>query len=103
MMAPRVVKAALVFFVIGATLGAGFALLGPVALIRVLGLVALACASAGCALHLALLRRFHPRTWHALRARFAAQPVAPPVGVLHSAVLAPRPATPAWTVTAANR
>jgi len=68
----RWVKGALVFFATGAVLGAGFAVLGPVTSIRVLGLVALACAVAGCALHLAVLWRIDPLACRSLAARLYA-------------------------------
>ena len=88
----RMIKGALVFFTAGAALGAVFALLGPVAVIRVLGLVAFACAAAGCALHLVVLHRTDQRAYRIFLGRLSGTPAKPRVGVLHSAVLSPRPA-----------
>jgi hypothetical protein len=86
----RVLQGTLVFFAAGAALGAAFALVGPVAFIRVLGLVAFACAVGGCGLHLAVLRRVDPRTYRALVGRLFGRPRAPNVEVLNSIVYAPR-------------
>ena len=56
-------------FAVGAAIGAGFAVLGPVTLIRVLGVVALVGGAAGCALQLYALREFAPRAHVLLQRR----------------------------------
>jgi hypothetical protein len=50
-------------FAVAAALGAGFAALGPVPLIRILGTIALVAGAAGCALQLYALRQFAPRAY----------------------------------------
>ena len=55
-------------FAVAAVLGAAFALLGPVALVRIFGAVALMAGAAGCALQVYALREFAPRA-HALLMR----------------------------------
>jgi len=61
----RVFFVAFTAFAVSALLGAGFALVGPVALVRIFGAVALIAGTAGCALQLYALREFAPRA-HAL-------------------------------------
>ncbi len=89
-------KGAFVFFAASAVLGLGFVVLGPVALIRLLGLVALLCAALGCALELWALRRFDPRAYAVVRARMRREPrtawAARRPAVLHSVILQRRPA-----------
>ena len=58
-----------VMFAVAAALGAGFALLGPVALIRVFGTIAFVCGAAGCALQVYALRLFAPRAYAVLHRR----------------------------------
>jgi len=67
----RFFHAALAFFGIAAAFGAAFAVFGPVWLIRVLGLFALAFAALGCAVQLYALRTFAPEAYSALRERLA--------------------------------
>ena len=86
-MSTRVFFVAFTMFAAAATLGAGFAVLGPVQLIRLFGVVALIAGAAGCALQLYALRAFAPRA-HALlwrRLRGGADRV-------RTTVAAPRPA-----------
>ena len=64
----RVFFVAFTGFAVSALLGAGFALVGPVALVRIFGAVALIAGAAGCALQLYALRAFSPRA-HALLLR----------------------------------
>ena len=66
----RVFVVSLVMFAVAAALGAAFALLGPVMLIRVFGAVALVGGAAGCALQLYALREFAPRAYALLYRRF---------------------------------
>jgi len=75
----RVFLVAFTMFAAAAAIGAGFALLGPVKLIRIFGMVALIAGSAGCALQFYALRTFAPRA-HALLLRRlrAAVPAAAP-------------------------
>ena len=68
-MRSHLLEAALAFFTVAAALGAGFALFGPVSLVRLLGLGALALAALGCALQLYALREFAPAAYDALRER----------------------------------
>ena len=91
----RFAHGALVFFAASAILGALFAIVGPVVVMRLLGLVALALATAGCAVELWALRQFDPTGYASLIARLrrrahAESPERRP-GVLQSAVLRPRP------------
>jgi hypothetical protein len=64
----RVFFVAFTAFAVSALLGAGFALVGPIALVRIFGVVALIAGAAGCALQLYALREFAPRA-HALLLR----------------------------------
>ena len=64
----RICFVAFTMFAVAAALGAGFALLGPVQLIRIFGVVALLAGAAGCALQAYALREFAPRS-HALLLR----------------------------------
>jgi hypothetical protein len=48
------------FFAIATLTGLGFALLGPIHLVRMLGLVAAACGGAGMLLHATALHRANP-------------------------------------------
>ena len=59
-------------FAVAALLGAGFALFGPVTLIRVFGTIAFVGGAAGCALQLYALRAFAPRTYALLVRRWSA-------------------------------
>jgi hypothetical protein len=56
-------------FGLGAVLGAGFAVFGPVTLVRVLGAIAFVAGAAGCALQLYALRQFAPQAHVVLRRR----------------------------------
>jgi hypothetical protein len=67
----RLIHGALVFFAAGAVLGAFFVIVGPVALIRLFGVVALVLSALGCALELYALRHFAPRAYVALGRRLA--------------------------------
>jgi hypothetical protein len=60
----------LVMFAVAAALGAAFALMGPVTLIRIFGAIAFVCGAAGCALQLYALHEFAPRAYALLRRRF---------------------------------
>src|SRR5436190_7030422 len=64
----RIFFVAFTAFAVSALLGAGFALVGPVALVRIFGLVALIAGAVGCALQLYALREFAPHG-HALLLR----------------------------------
>ena len=57
-------------FGVAAALGAGFAVFGPVALIRVFGTIAFVAGAAGCALQLYALNAFAPRAYALLRRRY---------------------------------
>jgi len=92
----RFVHGALAFFTVSALFGAAFVVIGPVAVMRLLGLVALALAAAGCGLELWAMRSFDPPAYALLMARLRGrrqsawshrQPA-----LLHSVVLSPRPA-----------
>lgn len=89
------IKGALAFFAASAILGAAFAIIGPVALIRLFGLTALTLAAAGCALELYALRVLDPPAYFALRARWRRDPRArwqhAHPGIVHSVVLQRRP------------
>jgi hypothetical protein len=65
----RLYAIASVMFAVGALLGAGFALMGPVPLVRMLGTAALILGAAGCALQVYALRTFTPRAYALLRSR----------------------------------
>ena len=67
----RLIQGALVFFAAGALLGAFFLVVGPVALIRLFGVVALVLSALGCALELYALRHFAPRAYVALGRRLS--------------------------------
>lgn len=69
-MRPRFLYSVCVFFAVAAAFGAAFAMFGPVFLIRVLGLAAVAFAALGCAVQLYALRTFAPEAYAALRERF---------------------------------
>ena len=58
-------------FAVAAALGAGFAVFGPVTLIRVFGAIALVCGTAGCALQVYALRQLAPRAYEVLHRRLA--------------------------------
>jgi hypothetical protein len=58
-------------FGFGAALGAGFAMFGPVAFVRVLGAIAFLGGAAGCALQLYALREFAPQSHVLLRRRMS--------------------------------
>ena len=62
-MRARVFVVSFVMFAVAAALGAGFALVGPVALIRIFGTIAFVCGAAGCALQLYALHAFAPRAY----------------------------------------
>jgi hypothetical protein len=62
-MRARVFVVSFVMFAVAAALGAGFALIGPVALIRILGTIAFLGGAAGCALQLYALHAFAPRAY----------------------------------------
>lgn len=68
-MSERLIRGALTFFLVAALLGAAFAIVGPAPFVRLLGLVALAGAAAGCAVQLYALRTFAPDAYAELRAR----------------------------------
>ena len=59
-----------VMFAVAAALGAAFALLGPVTLIRIFGAIAFVGGAAGCALQLYALHEFAPRAYGLLVRRF---------------------------------
>jgi hypothetical protein len=86
-MSTRVFLFAFTAFAVSALLGAGFALVGPVALVRIFGLVALIAGSAGCALQLYALREFAPRAHALLRRRLRGG-----ADRMRSAAMPPRPA-----------
>jgi len=65
----RFIRVALAFFAITAAAGLGFAALGPVIAMRVLGLVAFALAALGCALEVCALRVLDPAGHVALKRR----------------------------------
>jgi len=67
---PAVHCAAVIAFMVMAAAGLAFMALGPVALIRIFGLVALVSAAAGCAVHALLVRAEAPGCWQRLIARF---------------------------------
>ena len=62
-MRARVFVVAFTMFAVAAALGAGFALVGPIALIRILGAIAFLGGAAGCALQLYALHAFAPRAY----------------------------------------
>ena len=68
-MSVRLIRAALMFFGVGAVLGALFVLVGPAAPMRFLGVVALAFALLGCVVELYALHAFAPDEYLALRER----------------------------------
>lgn len=55
--------AAALLFLAGSAAGTGFALLGPVPLVKLLGAFAGVAGLAGAALQVYALRRFHPHTY----------------------------------------
>ena len=65
----RVFVATLVFFAIASMAGLGFAVFGPVALIRIFGATALVLGLAGAALQLYALHLFSPAEYLVLRNR----------------------------------
>jgi hypothetical protein len=69
-MRARVFVVSFVMFAVAAALGAGFALIGPVALIRIFGTIAFVGGAAGCALQLYALRAFAPRAYSLLIGKF---------------------------------
>lgn len=71
-MPARLIRDALACFAVAAALGAAVALAGPVPFVRLLGLVALLAALAGCVLQGYALRTFAPESYADLRARAAA-------------------------------
>jgi hypothetical protein len=62
-MRARVFVVSFGMFAVAAALGAGFALVGPVMLIRILGTIAFLGGAAGCALQLYALHAFAPRAY----------------------------------------
>ena len=66
----RLLVVSFMTFAIAAALGAAFALIGPVTLIRIFGTIAFVCGAAGCALQLYALHEFAPRAYALLRRRF---------------------------------
>ena len=69
-MKPRVFVVAFVMFAVAAALGAAFALVGPIALIRIFGTIAFLGGAAGCALQLYALHAFAPRAYALLIRKF---------------------------------
>ena len=69
-MNPRFLVVCLVMFGVAAALGAGFAVFGPVALIRIFGTIAFIGGVVGCAVQLYALHEFAPRAYALLRRRF---------------------------------
>ena len=67
----RCLLAAFMLFAVAAALGAGFAVFGPVTLIRLFGAIALVCGAAGCALQIYALRQFAPRAYAVVHRRLA--------------------------------
>ena len=57
-------------FGVAAALGAGFALFGPVAIIRIFGTIAFVAGAAGCAVQLYALHELAPRVYALLRRRY---------------------------------
>jgi hypothetical protein len=76
-MANRWIVIGLNFFAVATLAGLAFALLGPIHLVRVLGLVATACGGAGVLLHAAALHRASPDRLVRWRERIAAPSTAP--------------------------
>ena len=72
-MSARSIAACLVMFAIAAALGAGFAVFGPVSLIRIFGTVAFVGGVAGCAVQLYALRHFAPRAYALLHRKLLAR------------------------------
>jgi len=70
-MKARFLIAAFMLFAVAAALGAGFAVFGPVTLIRIFGAIALVGGAAGCALQVYALRQFAPRAYVLLHRRLA--------------------------------
>ena len=66
----RALAVCFVMFGVAAALGAGFAVFGPVALIRIFGTIAFVGGAAGCALQLYALRSFAPHAYVLLHRRF---------------------------------
>ena len=66
----RVLVVCSLMFAVAAALGAGFAVFGPVALIRIFGIIAFFGGAAGCALQFYALREFSPRAFALLLRRF---------------------------------
>jgi hypothetical protein len=62
---------ALAFFAASAVMGLGFVVLGPITVIRWLGLIALVCCIAGGAMQIALLRDIDPAALAGLRAKLS--------------------------------
>jgi len=69
-MKARVFVVGSVMFAVAAALGAGFAVFGPVPLIRIFGTIAFIGGAAGCALQLYALHEFAPRAYGLLVRRF---------------------------------
>ena len=69
-MKARVFVVAFVMFAVAAALGAAFALIGPVALIRIFGTIAFVGGVAGCAVQLYALHAFAPRAYGLLVSKF---------------------------------
>jgi len=65
----RFIRRALAFFAVTALAGLAFAIQGPVAAMRMLGLVALTLSALGCALEVYALRAFDPAGYVALKRR----------------------------------
>lgn len=63
---------AAVAFAAMAVLGLGFACLGPVSLVRTLGVVAAVAGAGGVALHVHFVREFYPSAWRSLEQGVAA-------------------------------
>ena len=69
-MKARVFVVSFAMFAVAAALGAGFALIGPVTLIRIFGTIAFVCGVAGCAVQLYALHAFAPRAYALLVGKF---------------------------------
>ncbi len=63
---------AALLFATGALVGLGFAVLGPVPLVRLLGATALLAGLMGSALQIYALRELHPRSYRSLAQRVRA-------------------------------
>jgi hypothetical protein len=73
-MPTRSILLLLKFFAVSAVVGLAVAVFAPMPSIRFFGLVALACAVAGMALHLYLLHDADPHAWMVLRYQAASLP-----------------------------